>query len=166
MIKAMFLSASCFAANVPAVRAAELSIAFADAGPAITAASKRLGDHLDWGAAVCGEPKYLKTVCVWELGSKFSLTANTLGESTRASMLITRWRKPDQSDASEIKAFRLACNALVAALQPNWSPQRVNQFANRLRGKMHTDHEIRDSGVRFAFYTWPEMLTCEAQPDG
>ncbi len=80
-------------------------------------------------------------------------------------MLVTQWRKPDLSDPSETKAFRLACDALVAALRPTWSASQVRQFTTRLRGKMRADRSVVDGGIRFSFYTWPETLTCEAQPD-
>ncbi|WP_157182153.1 hypothetical protein [Methylobacterium sp. WSM2598] len=165
MIRGPFLSATCLIFSIAAAHAAELTIAFADAGPAVTAASTRLGDHLDWGAAECGEPKYLRNVCVWELGTKFSFTASAMGEASRALMLVTQWRKPDLSDPSETKAFRLACDALVAALRPTWSASQVRQFTTRLRGKMRADRSVVDGGIRFSFYTWPETLTCEAQPD-
>ncbi|WP_267355718.1 MULTISPECIES: hypothetical protein [unclassified Methylobacterium] len=136
----------------------------AEVGARVTAASTRIGEHVDWGAGTCGEPKYLKGTCVWELGSQLSLTANTIGPQSAATMIVSRWSHFDMRDATTRKVFDQACRALVAALRPDWPAAKVAKFTSALIGPAKKDHEVKAEGIAFAFYTYPETLTCEAQP--
>ena len=147
-----------------AAAAQNLSIVAAEVGPRITAGSERIGEHVDWGAGVCGEPKYLKGTCVWELGSQLSLTANTISSQSAATMIVSRWSQFDLRDATTRKVFDQTCRALVAALRPGWPAAKVTKFTSTLIGSARKDHEVKAEGIAFAYYTWPETLTCEAQP--
>ena len=147
-----------------AVTAQTLSLPLPEVGPRLTAASSRIGDHVEWGAATCGGPKYLSGVCVWELGDRFSLTANALAAPSTATMIVVRWSRFDVADPVMRKVFGQACRALVASLRPDWAPAKVARFTSALIGAARKDHEVKAEGILFAFYTWPETLTCEAQP--
>ena len=130
----------------------------------MTAGSARIGERVDWGAGTCGEPKYLKGTCVWELGPQLSLTANTIGSQSASTVIVSRWSHFDLRDATTRRVFEQTCRALVAALRPGWPAAKVGKFTASLIGPGRKDHEVKDEGIAFAFYTWPETLTCEAQP--
>ncbi len=68
-----------------------LNLQVIDAGTRITAASTRIGEHIDWGEASCGEPLHLPGTCVWKLDRGLSLTAHAYGSQTDATIIITRW---------------------------------------------------------------------------
>ena len=148
----------------PSALAWNVVIPVNEVGPRVTSASTRIGGHIDWGSGTCGEPKYLKGTCVWELGSQLSLTANTIGSQSTSTMIVSRWSHFDLQDGTTRKVFEQSCRALVAALQPNWPAAKVAKFTSALIGPARKDHEVKAEGVAFAFYTWPETLTCEAQP--
>ncbi|XYD09869.1 hypothetical protein R1A27_04790 [Methylobacterium sp. NMS12] len=101
---------------------------------------------------------------MWELGSQLSLTANTLGSNQASTMIVGRWSHFDLWDTTTRKVFDQTCRALVAALQPDWPAAKVVKFTSALIGAARKDHEVKADGIAFAFYTWPEILTREAQP--
>ena len=158
-IAALVLGPSTFPA-----RAQNLGVPGRDVGTLFTAASTRIGDHVDWGRPDCGEPKYLSGTCVWTLGPDFSLTANALDRGSTAGLVVSRWQRFDLNDRTNRKVFDQTCRALVAALRPDWPAGKVAKFTSALIGPARKDHEVKAEGIAFAFYTWPETLTCEAQP--
>lgn len=165
-MKTQVFAAALLVANVatPASMAQSLGIKAADVGPRVTGASARIGERVDWGAGTCGEPKYLSGTCVWELGPQLSLTANTISSQSASTMIVSRWSHFDLRDATTRKVFDQTCRALVAALRPDWPAAKVAKFTSALIGPAKKDHEVKAEGIAFAFYTWPETLTCEAQP--
>lgn len=159
----MIATLALIIASVP-LHAQNLGIASTDLGARVTAASARIGDHVDWGQPECGEPKYLQGTCVWDLGSDFSLTANALDRGPVAGLVVTRWSHFDLKNATNRKVFDQTCRALVAALRPGWPAAKVAKFTAAMIGTGRKDHEVKDGDIAFAFYTWPETITCEAQP--
>ncbi|MDP4006471.1 hypothetical protein [Methylobacterium sp. NEAU K] len=146
------------------LRAQNLGVEASEFGARATAASARIGDHVDWGQPECGEPKYLAGTCVWKLGMDFSLTTNVLDRGTNAGLAITRWQRFDLKDVSRRKVFDQTCRALVGALRPGWPAAKVVKFTLALIGSGRKDHEVTEGDVTFAFYTYPETIICQAQP--
>ena len=165
-MKVRQVSAAVLAALVAAssAQAQNLGVTGNEVGGRVTSASARIGDHVDWGQPECGEPKYLAGTCVWTLAPNFSLTANVLDHGSPASLVVSRWQRFDLRDRANRKVFDQTCRALVAALRPDWPAAKVAKFTSALIGPARKDHEVKAEGVAFAFYTWPQTLTCEAQP--
>ncbi|MGH1574331.1 hypothetical protein ACRAWG_31380 [Methylobacterium sp. P31] len=158
-------------APVPAL-AQNLSIPISDVGRRIADASTRIGEHLDWGAGTCGEPKQQPGTCVWDLGPRLSLTAHSYdaiyeakgeGLSSNATIIITRWSHVDLQDSATRDAFDQACRGLVAALRPDWPAAKVVSFTSALIGSADKDRGANANGIGFAFYALPGSVTCEAQ---
>lgn len=165
-MRTYLVSATALAAIAMAAlaQAQNLGLPDQEVGTLVTSASSRIGDHVDWGRPECGEPKYLAGTCVWTLGPNFSLTANVLDRSDSVGTIVSRWQHFDLKNTTNRKVFDQTCRALVAALRPNWPAEKVSKFTSALIGAARKDHEVKAEGIAFAFYVWPETLTCEAQP--
>ncbi|MGH1571030.1 hypothetical protein ACRAWG_10480 [Methylobacterium sp. P31] len=140
-----------------------LSLPAADAGSRITEASARLGEHIDWEAASCGEPQHLPGTCGWKLGPRLSLTAHAYGSQPAATIIITRWMPVDLQDMTAREKFDQACRGLVAALLPDWPAAQVSAFTRALIGSAGRDRSANVEAIGFALYIYPGSITCEAQ---
>ncbi|WP_139215762.1 hypothetical protein [Methylobacterium sp. UNC300MFChir4.1] len=140
-----------------------LNLPAVEAGTRITAASTRIGEHIDWGAGSCGEPVHLPGTCVWKLERGLSLTAHAYGSQTAATIIITRWMPVDLKDVSARVKFDQACRGLVAALLPSWQASQISAFASALIGSADKDRLANVEATGFALYIYPGSITCEAQ---
>ncbi|MGH1572441.1 hypothetical protein ACRAWG_19335 [Methylobacterium sp. P31] len=170
-MRSSILSTAFALAQATAV-AQNLNIPVGEVGARIATASARIGEHVDWGEATCGEPKQLPGTCVWDLGPRLSLTAHAYdpvfeakgqGMSPNATIIITRWSRADLQDSAIRNAFDQSCRGLVAALLSDWPASKVVSFTSALIGSADKDRALRANGIEFAFYTYPGSVTCEAQ---